>query len=233
MKKLINNIYTIYGCGGFGREVMPLLRAYIANLKKNLNSEFYFIDDFQIENNIINSTKVFNFENFIKNFNNSKIHCCIAITNKEIRKKLTQKCIDNGFSMMSVISANSVIMNNVRIGDGSIISPFATITSNISIGKSFHCNIYSYVGHDCVIGDFVTFAPGVKCNGNVQIESGVYIGTGAIIYPGTSQKPLIIGKNSKISAGTIVKRNVPENVTVFSAPIRLFKRENIEIKKND
>lgn len=233
MKKLFNNIYAVYGCGGFGREVMPLLRDYVINFKKILNSEFYFIDDLQIENNIINNTRVFNFENFLQNFNNSKIHCCVAITNKEIRKELTQKCIDNGFSIMSVISKNSVIMDNVRIGDGSIISPFVTLTSNISIGKSFHCNLYSYVGHDCIIGDFVTFAPGVKCNGNVKIESGVYIGTGAIIYPGTSLKPLIIGENSKISAGTIVKRNIPENVTVFSAPIRLLTRKNIKMKKND
>lgn len=66
MKKLFNNIYAVYGCGGFGREVMPLLRDYVINFKKILNSEFYFIDDLQIENNIINNTRVFNFENFYK-----------------------------------------------------------------------------------------------------------------------------------------------------------------------
>ena len=80
-------------------------------------------------------------------------------------------------------------MDNVEIGNGSIINPFVTITSDVKIGKSFQANIYSYVAHDCVIGDFVTFAPGVKCNGNVHIGSGAYIGTGTIIYPGTSDKP--------------------------------------------
>jgi acyl-[acyl carrier protein]--UDP-N-acetylglucosamine O-acyltransferase len=38
-------------------------------------------------------------------------------------------------------------------------SPFVTLTSNITIGKHFQANLYSYVEHDCVIGDFVTFAP--------------------------------------------------------------------------
>lgn len=41
-------------------------------------------------------------------------------------------------------------------------------------GRHFHANLYSYVEHDCVIGDFVTFAPGVKCNGNVVVEDYAY-----------------------------------------------------------
>ena len=60
-------------------------------------------------------------------------------------------------------------MDDVKIGEGAILSPYVTLTSNISIGKFFHANLYSYVEHDCFIGDFVTFAPGVKCNGNVVI----------------------------------------------------------------
>jgi acetyltransferase-like isoleucine patch superfamily enzyme len=51
-------------------------------------------------------------------------------------------------------------MDDVVIGDGAILSPFTCITSNVRIGKSFHANLYSYVTHDCIIGDYVTFAPG-------------------------------------------------------------------------
>ena len=49
------------------------------------------------------------------------------------------------------------------------------------IGVHFHCNLGSALAHDCVIGDFVTFAPSVMCNGNVIINDNVYVGTGAII----------------------------------------------------
>ena len=75
----------------------------------------------------------------------------------------------------------------------------------------FSCNIYSYVEHESIIGDFVTFAPGVKCNGNVIIGDNVYVGTGVIINNGSPDKKLKIGKNSFISAGTIVNKDVPEN----------------------
>ena len=228
----MKNIYTVYGCGGYAREVMPLLRNYVSKSGQNLKNELYFIDDFQNLKTTINGTKVFTFENLKKVFSQSKIYCCIAIADKEIRAKLTKKCSENGIKIMSVVSNNSIIMDNVEIGNGSIISPFVTITSDVKIGQSFHANIYSYVAHDCVIGDFVTFAPGVKCNGNVHIGSGAYIGTGTIIYPGTSNKPLIIGKNSKVAAGSVVKRNVPENSVVVGNPAKSLTRLNIKNEKN-
>lgn len=67
-------------------------------------------------------------------------------------------------------AANVVCMDDVTLGEGAVFSPFVTLTSNIRIGRHFHANLYSYVEHDCVVGDFVTFAPGVHCNGNVVIE---------------------------------------------------------------
>ena len=96
-------------------------------------------------------------------------------------------------------------MDEVSISNGAIICPFVTLTSNITIGKNFHANIYSYIAHDCIVGDNVTFAPSVKCNGNVIIKDNVYIGTGAIIKQGKENNPIILGANSVISAGSFDK----------------------------
>ena len=49
---------------------------------------------------------------------------------------------------------------------------------------------------------FVTFAPGVKCNGNVIIEDNVFVGSGVIIKNGLPNKKIIIGRNSVIGAGS-------------------------------
>ena len=101
-----------------------------------------------------------------------------------------------------------------------ILCGFATITSNATIGRHFHGNIYSYVAHDCVIGDFVTFAPGVKCNGNVHIEDHAYIGTGAVLRQGEPGKPLIIGAGAVVGMGAVVTRDVPPGVTVDGNPAK-------------
>ncbi|MEX7524386.1 acetyltransferase, partial [Acinetobacter baumannii] len=92
--------------------------------------------------------------------------------------------------LWSIQADNTIIMDNVEISEGAALSPFVSITSNIKIGKCFHANLYSYVEHDCVIGDYVTFAPGVKCNGNIHIEDHAYIGAGAVIKQGTLDNPL-------------------------------------------
>lgn len=219
----MSKIYTIYGSGGYAREVMPLLRSQINSI--NHNNKFYFIDDFVENNYTVNGSECYSFNSLIEKFGKKKIYCCIAISNKKVREKLTQKCLDYEINLISIISENSVIMDNVIIGEGSVLSPFVTITSNVKIGKSFHANIYSYVAHDCIIEDYVTFAPGVKCNGNVYVKSGAYIGTGAIIHPGKKNNPIIIGQNSVVGAGAVVTKSIPDNVTVIGNPAQILTRE--------
>jgi sugar O-acyltransferase (sialic acid O-acetyltransferase NeuD family) len=230
----MSDIYAIYGGGGYAREVMPLLREYVNVKSKDKNNEFIFIDDFVENEEMLNGILVLNFEMLIQKFSGLNIKCCIAIADKTVRERLTQKCIQSGISMMTVKSMNSLVLDGVTIGEGSVLSPFVTITSNVCIGKSFQANIYSYVAHDCVIGDFVTFAPAVKCNGNVHIQNGVYVGTGAIIYPGTKDNPIIIGKNSKVGAGAVVTKSVSDNVTVIGSPAKVLTRQSLKkMRAND
>src|SRR3546814_17447307 len=84
----------------------------------------------------------------------------IAIAHNETRQRLTAKCLADGILLSSVVAENAVVMDGVDCGEGMILSPFVTVTSNVKIGLGFHANIYSYVAHDSVIGDYVTFAPG-------------------------------------------------------------------------
>ncbi|MCH4272493.1 MAG: acetyltransferase, partial [Kerstersia gyiorum] len=106
------------------------------------------------------------------------------------------------------------------IGSGAILSPFTTITSNAKIGKFFHANIYSYVAHDCVIGDYVTFAPSVKCNGGVIIEDHAYIGTGAVIKQSMPNRPIVIGAGAIVGMGAVVTKSVPAGATVLGNPAK-------------
>ena len=147
-------------------------------------------------------------------------HVNIAIANSATREKLVKRCEADGVSFFEVRAANVVQLDEVHFGEGAILCPFVTLTSNIRIGRHFHANLYSYVEHDCTIGDFVTFAPGVKCNGNVVIEDHAYIGTGAIIKQGLPDKPLVIGKRAVVGMGAVVTKDVPAGTTVVGNPAR-------------
>ncbi len=72
-----------------------------------------------------------------------------------------------------------------------------------------------------MIGDFVTFAPGVKCNGNIHIQAHAYIGAGAVIKQGTPDQPLVIGSGAIVGMGAVVTKSVPAGVTVVGNPARI------------
>ena len=60
---------------------------------------------------------------------------------------------------------------------------------------------------------------GLQYNRDVRIEENVWIGAGVIIMPGVT-----IGKNSVIGAGSIVTRDIPENVVAVGNPCRVMRQ---------
>ena len=226
MKKIV---YGIYGASGFGKEVLPLLREFVINSGGD-KEDIFFIDDSLEYGEYLNNHKILNFDEFLE-LDADEYYVSIAIANSKIREKLTHKCQNNGIKLLTLKASNIIELDVVTIGEGGILCPFVTLTSNIKIGKSFQANIYSYVAHDCVIGDYVTFAPAVKCNGNIVIEDYVYIGTGVIIHQGKPNKPLTIGKGAVIAAGSVVTKSIPAGITVFGNPAIEFTKENMKRRR--
>jgi len=197
---------------------MPVARQQLAREKST--SEIVFIDDALTEVIMVNGHRAMNYQAFLNESASDKF-VQIAIANSRVREKIAHCLEADGIGLWSISADNAIFMDEVQIAEGSALSPFVTITSNIKIGKCFHANLYSYVEHDCVIGDFVTFAPGVKCNGNIHIHDHAYIGAGAMIKQGTPDQPLVIGKGAVVGMGAEVTKSVPAGVTVVGNPARI------------
>lgn len=206
-------LYGVYGAGGCGRGIMPLLRAEHGTA----GAEFVFIDDAGVDT--VNGHRVLTWAEFADHPADARA-ACIAVANSRVREELFNRCVRAGVEVIGARASNAIQMDDVQIGSGALISPFVTFTSNIVIGRCFHANLYSYVEHDCRIGDFVTFAPAVHCNGNVHIHDHAYIGTGAIIRQGTADKPLTIGEGAVVGMGAVVTKDVPAGATVVGNPAR-------------
>lgn len=209
------------GASGFASEVTQ----YIED-----NKEFEIIGYFDINKNEYDR---YDFQApFLGNENDYDFskseNIVIAISDTKLRNKIYTNLKEKGLNFPNIIHKSTFVSKNSEIDESSILCPFVTLTSNVKIGKNFQANIYSYIAHDCVIGNNVTFAPSVKCNGNVIIEDDVYIGTGAIIHQGKTNKPLKIGKGAVIAAGAVVTKSVPSNITVFGNPAIELTKENIK-----
>ena len=218
----MTELYAIYGTSGCGRSLMPVARAQLKRLANS--AEIVFIDDSLVTETIINSHRAMSYAAF-KAHPATKKQVLIAIANSQVREKISIQLEQDAIELWSVQADNVVLMDEVEIAAGAALSPFVSITSNIKIGKCFHANLYSYVEHDCVIGDFVTFAPGVQCNGNIHIHDHAYIGTGAVIKQGTPDKPLVIGKGAVVGMGAVVTKSVPPGVTVIGNPARILEKK--------
>jgi sugar O-acyltransferase (sialic acid O-acetyltransferase NeuD family) len=210
----MTELVGVYGSGGCGRGILPLVRQELLDT----DSRLVFIDDSSTVGNR-NGHDILSLNEFL--LTPAKMHSAvIAIANSLVREKLALNLVLKGVHLRSTKASSVVIMDDVEVGEGACLSPFVTLTSNIKIGRCFHANLYSYVEHDCVIGDYVTFAPGAKCNGNVIIEDHAYIGSNAVIRQGKPGEPMRIGQGAVVGMGAVVTKNVPAGMTVVGNPAK-------------
>lgn len=218
-------MYAIYGASGCGRGVLPLARDALSSAGE-IAEHVVFVDDAVLGGLLprkVNGHHVLSYDEYRRQDVPIK-RIVLAIANPSVRARLAERCTDDDIGFFEVRASNVVIMDDVEIGPGAILSPFVTVTSNVRIGRHFHANLYSYVEHDCVIGDFVTFAPGVKCNGNIVVEDFAYIGAGAVIRQGRAGQPMVIGRGATVGMGAVVTKSVPAGETVVGNPARPLRR---------
>lgn len=215
----MSKVFAVYGASGCGRSLMPVAVDQLQRLDAQVDSQIVFIDDALDKDTNVNGYTAMNYAKF-KSIDSDDKFVLIAIANSSIRQKIAEQLVQDGISLWTVKGTTTLIMDAVSIAAGAALSPFVTIAANVTIGKCFHANLYSYVEHDCVIGDYVTFAPRVSCNGNIHIHDHAYIGTGAVIKQGTPDKPLIIGKGAIVGMGAVVTKDVPAGAVVVGNPAK-------------
>lgn len=217
MKEPNRMTYAVYGTGGFAREVAPLITR-----SGGERPDLVFVDDNEQAPSVVNGYNVINFDLLCSDAHRARI-VVVAVGDGGVRRRIEARILEEGLAVSTLFASTAIVQEHVDIGRGSILSDYVVITSNIKIGRSFHANIYSYVGHDCIIGDYVTFAPRVNCNGNVHIGDDVYVGTNASIIQGSRDEPMTIGAGSVIAMGAVVTKPVPPNSLMAGNPARLVR----------
>ncbi|QWD32247.1 acyltransferase [Polynucleobacter paneuropaeus] len=155
------------------------------------------------------------------------------------------KFIENKIRINYPADINEII--NIRIGHKVTIKEWSWINTskikkkinlvignNTTIGRFCHINALNFVsiGNNVLISDRVYISDGSHNYKNVELpinqqgisrlfqvilEDGCWIGVGACIMPGVT-----IGKNSVISANSVVTMDVPDNSVAGGNPAKII-----------
>lgn len=208
---------AIFGVGGFGREVLALIKD-INKVEPTWNIVGFFDDGYEkgeMFNGYRNLGKVEDLNKW-----ETSISLAVSIGSPVIKKKVLDNIKNPLVDYPTLIHPSVWIGDNnfVEIGKGCIICAGNLITTNIKIHDFVILNLGCTVGHDTVIKDYAAFMPSVNISGEVSIGEGVYVGTGAHII-----NHLEIGEYTTVGAGAVVCKTLPGHCTAVGVPAKVVK----------
>lgn len=138
-----------------------------------------------------------------------------ALGNPIPRKKYIKIIEQKGGKFCSLISKYAYINENSSIGDGSFIGDFSTIDDNVVIGKHTFVHPFCVIGHNSRIGDYTSIESYSFVGGDSKIGNEVSLHARSTLIPHIN-----IGDQAVIGAGSVVIRNVNTGVHVFGVPAK-------------
>lgn len=118
------------------------------------------------------------------------------------------------FEFVNAIHPSVIIGKNVELGFGIVMMAGVIVNPLSKIGNFTFFATGCQIEHDCIIEDYASVSTGSVIGGYVTI--GKY---SAITLGVTILDRLKIGKNSVIGSGSLVLKDIPDNVLAHGNPI--------------
>lgn len=214
---------VIFGSGGLAREILQLIEDINEyNMgAKSLNFLGFLDGDISNHENIVNGYKVLGGVEWLEENSNTLV--VIAVGSPASKRKVFLQIKENTRAeFATLIHPKALVGRFNEIGAGTVICAGTILTSNIKVGEHVILNLNCTVGHDTIIENYVTVAPGANISGNCLIKEGVDFGTAASIIQGRT-----IDRWSIIGAGSVVVKDVLANSTSVGNPSKVIKEREV------
>lgn len=203
---------AIVGAGGLGKETAVLI-SQINRYKKTWNLIGFFDDGVPVGKTILSVPVL----GGIKELNavRKPLGVIIGIGDPAVKSEIVKRINNPGVQFPILIHPFAVLGQQIKLGEGSVVTAGCVLTADIEIGKHVLLNLNTTVGHDVIVGDYSSIMPGAHLSGFVTIGKSVFVGTGASVL-----QHITIEAGAIIGAGAVVTKPVAKNKTVVGVPAR-------------
>lgn len=206
----------IIGASGHSKMVIDIIK------KNNEYNIIGLIDSFKKVGSKISDYEVIGNENDIPNLieKHNIFGALISIGDNWVRKQM-KEIIETETPTLKFISAvhpSAVLAEGISIPKGTVIMANVTINSDAEIGEFCILNTKSSLGHDSIMNDFSSLAPGVTIGGNVFIGFCSAISLGASVI-----QNLKIGKHTVVGASSLVLKDIGDFKLAYGNPANEIK----------
>lgn len=207
---------AVYGAGGFGSEVLALVKSL--NLSGSRFNIIGFFDDGRSKGETSNGLPVLGGAEELGNWE-TKLNVVFAISDPKVIKRIVKNLSNKNLNYPNIIAGDVNFFDSASfdIGFGNVIFFASRISVNVKMGNFNICNSMLSVGHDVQIGDFNYFGPVTRISGNVNVDELCNFSVGTIILQGLSIGPSVV-----TAPGAIVTR-IAKSGLYYGNPARLLK----------
>lgn len=133
--------------------------------KVDILNQYFGVPEAEGEYHEISIGKLEDYENFAGTYS----YAVAAFEDSQTRLAWSDKLIEAGFAIISLISPKAYVSPSAQIDQGCIIEPFAGVNSNVSVGACTIIKMGVLINHNSVV------AEGCCCENYSIIKTGAYV----------------------------------------------------------
>lgn len=216
--EVINHIFplVILGAGGFARETLDVVDA-INEVAPTWDMLGFIVDaQYGRAGDLVNDKPILGDFDWL--LDHPEVYVVCGVGAPEVRYNMISRLSNRDVHYATLIHPSVIKTRWMSVGIGDVIAAGCVLSNNIIIGHHVHINPTCTIGHDVTVDNFVSFAPGAIISGNVHLQEGAYIGTGANII-----EKKTVGAWSVVGAGSTVVKDIPPNTTAVGSPAKVIK----------